>query len=57
MSAFDSLPVYVTRKTANGYTGSYSLAAWMPLLAIALIWLNIVVWGCVGLYEAARIVF
>jgi len=50
-----SMPVYVTRETGNGVIASYSLSAWMTLLAIALIWLNVVIWSAIGLYEAVRI--
>lgn len=49
-------PVYVTRKTADGYTGSLSLSIWMQLLVLLLLWFNAVIWGCVGLYEAVRVV-
>lgn len=51
-----SLPVYVTRKTAHGETYQYSLSLWMTLLAIFLLWLNVVVWGAVGLIAAVRVV-
>lgn len=51
-----SIPVYVTRKTADGYTGSLSLSIWMQLLALLLVWGNGVAWGLIGLYEAVRVV-
>lgn len=57
MALTDNAPVYVTRKTADGWTGSYYLPFWMTLTALLLAWLNIVAWGALGLYEAARIVF
>lgn len=50
-------PVYVTRKTADGMTGSLSISIWMQLVALLLIWLNVMVWSCFGLYEAGRLVF
>lgn len=50
-----SVPVYVTRKTADGTTGSYSLSLWMPILAILLVWFNVVVWSIIGLVEAVRV--
>lgn len=48
------LPVYVTRKTAHGETAEYSLSFWMTLLAMLLVWLNVVVWGVIALIEAGR---
>lgn len=56
MSLADSTPIYVTRKTAGGETGSYGMSLWMSLIALLLIWLNVIVWGCLGLYEAVRVV-
>jgi uncharacterized protein (DUF983 family) len=44
-----SIPVYVTRKTASGETGSLSLSIWMGLVAMLLVWLNVVVWSVIGL--------
>ena len=51
-----SAPVYVTRKTADGTTGSYSLSLWMTILAMLLVWLNVVVWSVVGVVEAVRVI-
>ena len=51
-----SVPIYTTRPDASGDTASYSLSLWMTILVMVLIWVNIVVWGCIGLYEAARVV-
>lgn len=51
-----SIPVYVTRKTADGKTGSLSLSIWTALLVLLLVWLNAVIWGCIGIYEAVRLV-
>ena len=45
-----SIPVYVTRKTANGETGSFSLSLWMSLLALMLVWANIVLWSLFGIF-------
>jgi len=56
MSLTDSLPIYVTRKDADGETGTYSLSGWAVLLAMLLIWLNIVVWGFLGLYFAVAVI-
>lgn len=51
-----SIPVYTTRKTADGYTMTYSMSAWMPFLALFLVVLNMIVWGVIGLYEAYKVV-
>jgi hypothetical protein len=51
------IPVYVTRKTADGSTGSYSLSLWMTLLAIFLVWLNIVLWCSYGIVQVAEKIF
>jgi hypothetical protein len=50
-------PVYVTRKTADGFIAHYSLSMGMSLLAMMLIWANIVGWSLYGLYELGKLVF
>jgi hypothetical protein len=50
-----STPVYVTRKDGDGRIMSYSMSAWMTLLAMAVIWLNVVAWGIFGMVELWRI--
>jgi hypothetical protein len=50
----DKLPFYVTRPS-NGIVGEYSMEAWRALLIIWVVWLNIVVWGAVGLVVAVRV--
>lgn len=50
-----SAPIYVTRKNADGIIATYSLSIWMTLLALMIVWTNIVVWGGIGLYEAVRV--
>jgi hypothetical protein len=47
-----SLPVYVTRQTASGETAQYSASLWATFLAGFLVWLNVVLWGIVGLIAA-----
>lgn len=49
-----ALPVYVTRKTAHGETAEYEMSLWMTMLAGFMVWLNIVVWGVVGLRKAVK---
>ncbi len=56
MKLTDQLPYYVTRKTADGYTAYFSLPAWLLLTAAKLFWLNVIVWGVVGLIVAVRVV-
>ena len=49
MSLKTSIPVYVTRETADGLTGSWSMSAWIPLLVMLLVAANAVGWGIYGL--------
>jgi len=56
VSLQSSIPVYVTRKDADGNTGTYSYSIWMTLLAGFVVWLNVVVWGAVGLVTAVRVI-
>lgn len=50
-----AMPVYVTRQTADGLIAQYSLSLWMTLLAVFLLWANVVAWGIVGLIYAVRV--
>ena len=52
-----SAPVYVTRKSADGFTMTYEMSLWMPIFAMLLIWLNVMIWGIVGLITAFKVVF
>lgn len=45
-----------TRATASGETAEWSCSVWMTLLAGLLIWLNVIVWGVIGLVTAARVI-
>lgn len=54
MALTDTMPIYVTRKAASGETGSLSLSIWMPLVALLLVWLNVVLWSIVGLVAAVE---
>lgn len=56
MSLRDSVPIYVTRSWADGSVAHYDMPVCMPLVAMLLIWLNVIVWGLLGLYEAVRVV-
>lgn len=50
------VPVYTTRKSANGQTFTYSMSAWLPFLAMSLVTMNVIVWGVIGLYEAYKVI-
>ncbi len=50
------VPVYVTRASAHGATGSYMVPAWMFLSAGLLLTLNIVLWSGIGLFEAVQFI-
>jgi len=54
MKAFDAMPVYVTRKTANGYTGQVSLAVIWVMLILILLATNVILWGGIALYEGVN---
>lgn len=54
----NSLSIYTTRPHGrSGETSTLTMSAWMILLAMMLTWVNVIAWGCIGLYEAARVVF
>jgi hypothetical protein len=42
-------PIYVTRKNADGYIGSYSASLWMPIFTMLLFFTNAFIWGVVGI--------
>lgn len=44
-----SLPVYVTRQNGEGGVGTYSVAAWLGLTIMLLIYANLLGWGIYGL--------
>lgn len=46
----ESVPFYVMR---DG--GIWSAPLWRALLVLHLVWLNIVLWGIVGIYTAIRV--
>lgn len=52
-----SAPVYTTRRDADGATASYSLSLWMTLLALLLVWVNVVLWATVGIVYAFKVAF
>jgi hypothetical protein len=57
MTRFAHAPFFVARATASGDTVDYSasiggVAWWMVLLAIFVVWANVVVWGLIGLAVA-----
>lgn len=43
------LPYYVTRKTADGYIGSFYMSAWLIILAQLLLVANVILWGLFGI--------
>ncbi len=45
-------PIYVTRETAGGLTGSYYLALGWTLLVMVIVLANILLWGAVGIAAA-----
>lgn len=49
------LPIYVTRENASGEIGTFSMASYITLPAMFLFFVNVIVWGVVGLVEAVRV--
>ena len=43
------MPVYVTRANADGMIGSFTMSAWMVLLTMLLVWLNVIGWSIYGI--------
>lgn len=55
MSLKTPMPIYVTRKTADGTTGSLSISVGWALLVLLFVALNAILWGAYGLFEVARL--
>lgn len=53
----ESIPVYVTRKTAGGETSSFSVSMWIPLLTMFLFFFNAILWGVIGLVKGVEYLF
>lgn len=49
--ALRNMPLYVTRKTANGVTGDFSISPGLGVTIFLLVLLNIVGWSLYGLVE------
>jgi hypothetical protein len=56
MSLRSSIPVYVTRRDADGLIASYEMPLWMSLFGLLMVWLNIMVWSLIGLVLAGTLV-
>lgn len=44
-----SMPLYVTRKTADGETASYSMPLKQSIRVMLLVYANLLLWGTIGL--------
>ncbi len=51
-----AMPIYTTRPH-GGETASYSLSLWMSLLAMLIVWCNVIFWGAWGIGQAVERVF
>lgn len=51
-----SVPVYVTRPTAQGDIMTFSINATVSILVLFLATANAVAWGLIGIYSAVRFV-
>ncbi len=50
------MPFYVTRKNAEGLSATWSVNAWIGLVLLILLQLNVLLWSIVGIYEAGRVI-
>lgn len=50
-----SIPIHVTRKTADGTIGHWSVNAWLALVGLLLVTTNIILWGIVGVIQAVGV--
>jgi hypothetical protein len=50
------IPVYVTRKTADGLTGNLSIPAWMFVLFGVMLEINVFLWLAIGIGEAIKLI-
>jgi hypothetical protein len=55
MSLLDPIPIYVTRKNANGVSATWTINAFIPLLAMFIVFANIILWGIFGFYEVIHV--
>ena len=49
-------PIWSSRPTAHGIISAYSVQMWQLVLIGFLFQLNAIVWGSIGIYEAARLI-
>lgn len=50
------IPLYVTRKTADGLIGEWSISPYVGLLIWFIFLINVLLWGGVGIYEALKFI-
>lgn len=48
------LPIWVSRKDANGMISKFSVPLWLFMLIGLIVLLNFLLWGGIGIYEAIR---
>jgi hypothetical protein len=51
-----SIPIWVSRKNAQGMISQFAVTGWIFMLIGFLVLLNTLAWGFIGLYEAVRVV-
>lgn len=52
---FAQIPIWVSRKTADGMTSQFSVPLYLFMIIGLLGVLNFLLWGGIGIYEAARV--
>lgn len=50
-------PLYVTRETADGQIGTWTVNAWVGVAVLLLVLANILLWGVVGLVKGIEVLF
>jgi len=53
---FETVPVFVTRKTADDFIYHIDIPVWMTLLIALIVLINIFLWGGIGIYEAIKMI-
>lgn len=50
------IPIWVSRKNADGFISEFTVPLWLFLVIGLVALANALLWGGIGLYEAARVI-
>lgn len=56
MRLTDAVPFYVTRKTADDRTMSFSVSAWLPIFTSIIAWYAALLWSIIALVAAVVLI-